>query len=61
MQRAFQLFSPEGEEALQFGEFGEEIVILPDVRLEQPAMVGAPIQNMRGRQAITTDLSTEIL
>src|SRR5262249_50600712 len=61
VQRAFELFLPEGEEAVQFGEFGEEIVVLPDVGLQQPAVVWAPIQDVRGRQTITTDLFTEIL
>jgi hypothetical protein len=58
MQRAFELFLPEREEALQLGKFGEQIVILPDVGLQQPAVIGTPIQNVRRRQAITTDLFT---
>src|SRR5215475_1217519 len=61
VQRSFKLLLPKGQEAMQLGKFGEEIVILPDVGLEQPAMIGTPIQYVRSRQAITTDLFTEIL
>src|SRR5262249_10765530 len=61
VQRSFKLLLPKGQEAMQLGKFGEEIVVLPDVGLQQPAMIGTPIQNVRGRQAITTDLFTEIL
>ena len=56
MQRPFQLLLPEGQEALQLGEFGEEIVILPDVGLQKPIVVGTPIQNVRRRQAVAVDL-----
>ena len=43
MQRALELLLPEGQEAVQFGKFGEQIVVLPDIGLEQPAMIGAPV------------------
>ena len=61
MQWPPELLHPERQKALQLGKFGKEIVVLPNVRLQQPAMVGTPIQDVRGRQAIATDLSTEIL
>src|SRR5262245_48433639 len=61
MQWPFKLFHPERQETLQLGKFGKEIVVLPDVGLQKPAMIGTPIQNVRGRKAITTDLLTEIL
>ena len=51
----------EVKEAVQLGKFGEQIVVLPDVGLQQPAMIGSPIQNVRGRQAVATDLVAEIL
>jgi hypothetical protein len=43
MQRALELLLPEGQEAVQFGKFGAQIVVLPDIGLEQPAMIGAPV------------------
>jgi hypothetical protein len=61
MQWPFKLFLPEREKTLQLGKLGEQVVILPDVGLQQPAMIGTPVQDVGGRQAITTDLFTEIL
>jgi hypothetical protein len=43
MQRALELLLPEGQEAVQFGKFGEQIVVLPDIGLQQPAMIGPPV------------------
>jgi hypothetical protein len=56
MQRPLELLHPERQKALQLGKFWKEIVVLPDVGLQQPAMVRTPIQDVRGRQTITTDL-----
>src|SRR4029078_12352579 len=61
MQRPFQFFLPESQKTMQLREFGEQVVVLPNVRLQQPAMVGAAVQDVRGRQAVTTHLFTEIL
>src|SRR5215510_10081579 len=60
MQGSFKLFLPEREKTLELGKLGEQVVILPDVGLQQPAMIRTPIQDVRRRQAITTDLFTEI-
>ena len=46
---------------MQLGKFGKQIVVLPDVGLQQPAVIGTPIQNVRGRQAVATDLFAKIL
>jgi hypothetical protein len=61
MQRTLKLLFPEIEEAVEFGKFGKEIVVLPDIGLEQPMMIGTPIQDVRGGKAVTTHLLTEIL
>src|SRR6476660_9218699 len=61
MQWPLKLFLPEPEKTLQLGKLGEQIVILPDVGLQQPAMIGTPVPDVGGRQALTTDLFTEIL
>ena len=45
---------------MQLGKFREQIVVLLDIGLQKPAMIGAPIQNVRGRQAVATDLVAEI-
>src|SRR5581483_1347933 len=61
VQRTFELFLPEGEEAMQLREFRKQVVVLPDVGLQQPAMIGAAIQDVRGGQTVATDLLAEIL
>ena len=53
MQRAVELLHPEGEEALQLGKFREQVVVLPDVGLQQPRMVRPTVEDLRGRQPIT--------
>src|SRR5262245_59889775 len=44
MQDAFQRFLPEAQEALQFREMRAHVVFLPDVGLQEPGMVGTPVQ-----------------
>src|SRR5262245_56532423 len=60
MQGAIQLVLPEGQEAAKLGKLWEQIVVLPDIGLQQPAMVGPPIQDVRGRQAVTKSLFAKI-
>src|SRR5262245_61974408 len=61
VQRPIQLLHPECQKTPQLGKFWEEIVVLPDIGLEQPTMVRPPIQNMRGCQAVTQSLFAKIL
>src|SRR5450631_3367282 len=61
VQRPFQLLLPELQEFLELGKFWEEIIGLPDIRLEQPLMIGSSVQDMRGGQPKTVDLFTEVL
>src|SRR6185369_6521225 len=51
---------PEIQEALQRREIGEEVVLLPDVALQQARMVGHAVQDLGRRQAITLKLLTEL-
>src|SRR4051794_12920080 len=60
MQRAFQLLHPEREKALQLGKFREQVVVLPDERLQKPLVVGPAVENLRGGQAITGHLPLEV-
>jgi len=61
MQRPFQLFLPESQKTMQLGEFREQVLVLPNVRLQQPTMIGTAVQDVRSRQAVTSYLFTEIL
>ena len=47
MQDIFEKFLPKFQKALQLGEIWVEIVVRSDVTLQQPGMVGAPIQDIR--------------
>ena len=52
MQRPFQLVLPEGQERFRVGELREKVVVLPDVALQQPAVVRTPVKDLRGGQAV---------
>jgi hypothetical protein len=47
MQDTFERFLPEPQKGPQLREIWVEVVVLPDVALQQPGMVGAPIQDIR--------------
>src|ERR1700679_4268365 len=59
MQRAVELVAPEGEELLQFRKGGCQIVILPDVILQQAGMVGQMVENVGGGEAVSFELAAE--
>ena len=43
MQDAFERFLPEFQKRLQFWKIWAKVVVLPDVALQQPRMVRAPV------------------
>jgi hypothetical protein len=43
MQDTFERFLPEFQKTLKFREIRAEVVVLPDVGLQQPWMVRAPV------------------
>ena len=47
MQDTFERFLPKLQKALQLREIWVEVVVLPDVALQQPGMVRAPVQDIR--------------
>src|SRR5215470_13576193 len=59
-QRSLELFLPESEEILQRREFRKQIVILPDVSLQQRRVIRHPIENLRRRQTVTQHLFPEV-
>src|SRR5580692_9161427 len=60
-QRSFELFLPEREEILQRRKFREQIVILPDVGLQQRGVIRHAIENLRRRQSVTQRQFPEVL
>ena len=47
MQDTFERFLPKLQKALQLREIWVEVVVLPDIALQQPGMVRAPVQDVR--------------
>jgi hypothetical protein len=60
VERSVELSLPEGEELLEGRESRKEVVILPDIFLDQGAVIRDAIENLRGRETITLKLSGEI-
>src|SRR6202030_2096518 len=60
VQRAVERALPEAEEFLQQGKLRPQIVVLPHVGLQQPAIIGAAVEDARGGQAIALELAAEI-
>jgi hypothetical protein len=56
VQGTLELRLPEVQELLQYREIGENIVILPDVLLQEPPMVGPAIKNMCRREPVPEHL-----
>src|SRR5208337_1194215 len=60
MEQAVQLARPEIEEFLQLGEMRVQVVLLPDVILQEAGMVGHAVENVGRRQAKPFGLTAEI-
>src|SRR6516225_3922970 len=56
VERTVELLLPEGEEILQRRELRKQIVILPDVGLQQRGMIRHAIEDMCRRQPVRQDL-----
>src|SRR5688500_19985417 len=61
VQGDFQLFLPEIQEALQLRKIGEQIIGLPYVGLQQPAVIRPAVQDLRGGQTVAFDLFPKVL
>src|ERR1700738_3796742 len=61
VERPVELLLPEGKKSLEHRKLGAEIVVLPHVGLQQPAVVRPAIKNPRRGQAIAGKLALEVL
>jgi hypothetical protein len=61
VERSIEFFLPEGEEIRQRRKFRKQIVVLPDVGLEQRGMIRHPIEDLCRRQPVPQDLLPKIL
>src|ERR1700722_6655434 len=60
-QRSLELLLPEGEKILQRRKIRKQIVILPDVGLQQRGMIRHAIENLRRGQPVTHPLLPKVL
>src|SRR6516164_8407810 len=60
MQRPFESFEPELEEAIEHWKSRAEVVVLPDIGLQQRRMIGKPIQYLRSGEAVAFNLASKI-
>src|SRR5215472_3180600 len=61
VQRPFKGLQPEIEELVERRKGRAEIVILPDIGLQEPGMIRPPVENIGSRQPIALELSAKIL
>ena len=59
MQLALEIVAPEIEEFVQHGQARGEVVILPEVGLQQAGMVRQVVEDFGGDQAIIVELQVE--
>src|SRR3954454_160962 len=60
-QRTFELRFPEREEILQRRKVREQVVVLPDIGLQQPVTIRAAVDDFRRGQTIAKDLLAKVL
>src|ERR1043166_5748594 len=61
VEGAIELFLPKGEEILECREFRKQIVILPDIGLQQRGMIRHPIEDLCRGQPVPQDLLPKII
>src|SRR3569833_1052728 len=61
MQRTVELLLPESEEVAQRRKLRKHVVVLPDIGLQQRAMIRHPVENLGRRQPVAQQLFPEIL
>jgi hypothetical protein len=60
VQGTIELLAPKFEKSLQLGEFRAEVILLPNVGLKQPGVIGATIEDMSRRQSVAGELTLEV-
>src|SRR6516164_8830388 len=61
VQRAFQGLQPEIEEFVERRKYRAEIVVLPNIALQQPGVIRPPVQNVSCGQPIAFKLPPKVL
>jgi hypothetical protein len=60
MQRPIELFAPKHQEFEQHRKLRREIIVLPDISLQQPRMIGQMIEDTRGGKPLSGKLLDKI-
>src|SRR5215471_5439755 len=61
VQRAFQGLQPETKELVERRKYRAEIVILPDIALQQPGVIRPPVKNVGCGQSIAVKPPPKVL
>src|SRR6266568_3422427 len=61
MQRPFEILAPECEELLKHRKLRPDVVLLPNVGLQQPWVIRATVEDPCGGEPITLELAAKIL
>src|ERR1700691_6797409 len=61
VQRALKLLQPEIEKFVQLREVWAKVVVLPDVSLKKPGVIGPTIEDVGGRQSVAFELPAKVL
>ena len=61
VQHSFERFLPELQKAVQCRKIWAEVVVLPDVGLQQPGMVGPTVKDVCCGKPISSKLFLKIL
>src|SRR5712691_7224437 len=59
-ERSLELLEPERQKAVERRKSRAEIVVLPDVGLQQGGMIGKPVEDLRRRQTVAIELASKI-
>src|SRR5260370_10258112 len=60
VQRSLELFEPERQKPIEHRKPRTQVVVLPDIRLQERRMIGQSIENLRGREAVALELAAEV-
>jgi len=61
VDRPLERLLPEREKFLQRGEIREEIVVLPDIGLQEPKVIGTAVKDARCGEALPFQLTPNVL
>src|SRR5215813_9272577 len=60
VERPLELLQPKRQKTVQHRKARAQVVVLPDVSLQQGRMIGEPVEDLRRGEAVTFELTAEI-